>query len=299
MTDTHVEQPIEPYQSPPEGPGKALRSTREAKRLTPESVSQQLRLDLAHIHALEMDEYEKLPAPIFVTGYLRAYARLLELDAEPLIAAYHGLGMDKTPDLVQVARRGSVGGGAPVRWISYAMAAGLVVMLYLAWQARAPEVPELVSGPAQDMAPSVSGMESPMVVREPDVAFSDAEPESDRSGPAESPSAPVVTKAEVRAPIPPPAPPATPTTLSRASLSLIADRSSWVEVKDSTGRRLFYDLMNPGQSRTLEGVPPFEVLLGYAPGVTVEYNGQLFDHARYIRNEVARFKVGSADAGGR
>jgi cytoskeleton protein RodZ len=55
---------------------------------------------------------------------------------------------------------------------------------------------------------------------------------------------------------------------------------------------LFYDLMVPGDERTLDGVPPFEVLLGYAPGVIVEYNGKRVDHSSYTRQDMARFRVG-------
>jgi cytoskeleton protein RodZ len=65
-----------------------------------------------------------------------------------------------------------------------------------------------------------------------------------------------------------------------------------VEVKDGAGKRLFYDLMVPGDEKALEGVPPFDVLLGYAPGVTVEYNGKRVDHSIYTHQDMARFRVG-------
>ena len=98
---------------------------------------------------------------------------------------------------------------------------------------------------------------------------------------------PVVPAPDVKQTPPPPQP-----QLPLAHLSLKADKPSWVEVKDGNGKRLFYDLMVPGDEHSLDGVPPFNVLLGYGPGITVEYNGKRVDHSMYERQDVARFKVG-------
>ena len=78
----------------------------------------------------------------------------------------------------------------------------------------------------------------------------------------------------------------------RAPLSLKADQVSWVEVRDANGRRLLDDLLDPGASRNVEGIAPFAGLVGYGPGVTVEFNGRRSDHRRYMREDVARFRVG-------
>jgi cytoskeleton protein RodZ len=54
--------------------------------------------------------------------------------------------------------------------------------------------------------------------------------------------------------------------------------------------------MVPGDVQHLEGAPPFDVLLGYAPGVSVEYNGKPVDHSPYARQGMARFRVGDDGA---
>ena len=43
-----------------------------------------LNLTLANVIALENDDYESLPGWTYVSGYLRAYARLLDLDPDSL-----------------------------------------------------------------------------------------------------------------------------------------------------------------------------------------------------------------------
>ena len=68
--------------------GARLRTARESRRLTAEGVAKQLNLDVAVIQALENDDRQHLPAPIFVQGYLRSYARLLELPESELLDDY-------------------------------------------------------------------------------------------------------------------------------------------------------------------------------------------------------------------
>jgi cytoskeleton protein RodZ len=77
--------------SPVTGLGERLVAAREAQGLTLEVVADKLRLSAATLHALESNRYEDLPEPIFVRGYLRAYARLLEMDQKVLVAEYNRL----------------------------------------------------------------------------------------------------------------------------------------------------------------------------------------------------------------
>lgn len=68
--------------------GARLIAAREQRLLTAESVARQLRLDVSVINALENDDAGNLPAPIFVQGYLRSYARLLDLPENELVNDY-------------------------------------------------------------------------------------------------------------------------------------------------------------------------------------------------------------------
>ena len=68
------------------GPGHRLRAIRESRHLSREDVAAQLRLDVWIIEALERDDYQALPSPVFVRGYLRNCATLLGVDATELLA---------------------------------------------------------------------------------------------------------------------------------------------------------------------------------------------------------------------
>ncbi|MCY4212715.1 MAG: helix-turn-helix transcriptional regulator [Gammaproteobacteria bacterium] len=68
-----------------EGPGVALQAARQARKLSVPQVADRLKLSSAVVTALEANDWERLPAPVFVRGYVRAYARLMGLPAEELL----------------------------------------------------------------------------------------------------------------------------------------------------------------------------------------------------------------------
>ncbi len=68
-----------------EGPGVALQAARQARQLSVVQVADRLKLSSAVVAALEANDKGRLPAPVFVRGYVRAYARLLGLPAEELL----------------------------------------------------------------------------------------------------------------------------------------------------------------------------------------------------------------------
>jgi|GEM_PF-580423 len=68
--------------------GALLRQARLARDLSEKEVADRLRITVHYVNALETDRYEKLPGSVFVTGYLKNYANLLEIDATSLVARY-------------------------------------------------------------------------------------------------------------------------------------------------------------------------------------------------------------------
>jgi len=70
------------------GLGALLRQERENRGLSPAQVSDMTRLRPYQIEALENEDWDRLPSPVFVAGFIRSYARALELDEENLLALY-------------------------------------------------------------------------------------------------------------------------------------------------------------------------------------------------------------------
>ncbi len=68
--------------------GSLLREAREAKSLTLAEVQDEIRISSKYLEALENGQYEALPTQVHVKGYLRNYARFLNLDPKPLLDRY-------------------------------------------------------------------------------------------------------------------------------------------------------------------------------------------------------------------
>jgi cytoskeleton protein RodZ len=72
----------------PVSPGALLKQTREVKQLSTAEIALRLRLKVTVIEALEADDFTQALSPTFVKGYLRSYAKLLELDPNEIIGYY-------------------------------------------------------------------------------------------------------------------------------------------------------------------------------------------------------------------
>jgi cytoskeleton protein RodZ len=257
----------------PAGPGQRLREAREAAGLSREEVSTRLRLRLELIRALEEDDYAHLPPTAFVIGYLRSYARLLDLSADELLAMLDRRG--EAPVLVSPVmpphQRHS--GDWPVKLATWLIVLLLTTLLVAWWFARQPleqesgaEVPVLTPGSTVDL---------PL-------------PPAEEQTRADAPPAVVEETPVVSAP-----PVAIPVLLAEIQLEA-THGECWVEIKDAGGNQVAYELLQAGMTRTVRGRAPFDVFLGNAPAVTVYYQGQVFDHTPFHRREVAKFRLGKA-----
>ena len=85
-------------------------------------------------------------------------------------------------------------------------------------------------------------------------------------------SASAASSTEVKSPAATPPPKETPAREIRLRLELTND--SWVEVYDSRGDRLFYDVASAGSVQSVSGRGPLRVVLGNAAGVSVAVDGQ-------------------------
>jgi len=70
--------------------GEQLAAAREARGWSIEQVASQLNLASRQIQAIESDDYAALPGMPIARGFIRAYAKLLRIDAAPLLAGVPG-----------------------------------------------------------------------------------------------------------------------------------------------------------------------------------------------------------------
>ena len=64
--------------------GDSLRAAREAQGLTLGEIAQRTRIPMRHLQMIEAGEYQGLPAATYSAGFVKSYARLLDLDGQAL-----------------------------------------------------------------------------------------------------------------------------------------------------------------------------------------------------------------------
>ena len=304
-----------------QGLGAVLKAAREAAGMSEQQVADTLRLPTAVVRTLEANGFQSLPAPAYARGYVRAYARLLELDADALLGEHEQcLGGVQTPRLVLTdngrtplrdtlhERLGWVFGGA-------ALVVGLVAsgVLWWAWPqegatlaASSVPVPSSAqaAGSPLPVAPSAVATPSPSPTQRAAVAPSlaaatpadatmrdaAAPPTPVADGNAETPviaadpSAEVAAAANAEGDIAA-APP--PVDGSGRALAFAFSEDCWVEVSDRMDRVIHRALNRAGETLLLHGETPLRIRIGNAPGVTLEYDGHAVALGPHTRNRVA------------
>lgn len=304
-----------------EGPGRTLQAAREQAGFTIEHVARSLNLEKSVIEALEKDDISHLPGPAYVKGYLRNYARLLELDAEPLIEAYSDLAVP----IPEVAPLESPTAPSVDHRVGIQVIGGLVVLVLIVlsgWWFTRPRATTHVSTPQveatqpakQVSKPQTQSGETANITATGSTARTQAAESSSSGGgapasttlstpPAASPISPQSALPSKTPAVKTPAAIASsespPTTASAsagaATVSLQLNEKSWVQIQDGSGKQLIRGLLGAGVHRVLSGMPPFSIFLGYAPGVVLSIDGHTVDAAQYTRsNHTARFIL-SAD----
>ena len=71
--------------------GEYLRAERQARGISLEQIFADTRISMEMLRAIENGNVEQLPAPIFIKGFLKAYAEKIGLDPEEVIVEYQNL----------------------------------------------------------------------------------------------------------------------------------------------------------------------------------------------------------------
>ncbi|WP_235864923.1 RodZ domain-containing protein [Pseudothauera lacus] len=274
------------------GVGEMLRAAREARGLTVANVAQMLKLGVRQIEAMEAGRFDLLPGPAFVRGFVRNYARILGIDAAPLQAALGNEPPAGNVELVPVSNAdGEMPSGGESRMSSTPVAVvafGLLLVVLVGWYFDWFRTPQ----PIEVVAPLVAGEGEPLFA--PPLDDEPAAGQGAAGVMVESveapPQAPVETAVQPPPAVPDTAAPATPAT-GMARLTFRFAGESWFEVRDAGGALLVSATGQAGQVRTVDGQPPFAVVVGNAREVRLERNGRSIDLVPHTRVSVARLSV--------
>jgi len=272
------------------GVGSVLSAARQSRGLSVADVARQLKLGVRQIEALEADDYEHLPRITFVRGFIRNYAKLLQIDAEPLLKpTEHLLPAAQIPDAGPGVAEIPTASGKKNTWRSYGVfvlfaALGVMVLVFEWYREQAAThskpVPAVVKPPKNK--PSVAS--STPRPANPVSSVNTASTASTASTP--NPVVPDTTPPEQTSEAKPAA-----QKVRSGEIRLEFNEESWVEITDRNGKTIFSQLSPAGSTQTVRGYPPFSLVVGNAVGVKLSYNDKPVDLQPYTKVDVARITL--------
>ncbi|KTD75052.1 helix-turn-helix domain-containing protein [Legionella waltersii] len=117
-------------------PGLELAAIRQQKGYSVEYVANKLHLRVRIIELIESGDFNLLPQPVFVKGYLRAYSKLLGVSAEPLLAVFNEMHpYEKKPErTLWQSKKETHKAEHFIRWFTILFAVGVMVAVGIWWQ---------------------------------------------------------------------------------------------------------------------------------------------------------------------
>ena len=299
------------------GPGQMLSEAREKLSLSIEDVSDKLKFKACLVTNIEQDIFDqKLPAT-FNRGYLRSYAKLVNVDVEEVLSAYDMLGiaevqrseMQSFSNLTEKEAEHS-----RLMWLSYFIAAILLGLMVLWWQ-QAPKQAVDEVNPSEQASPATeltkvnkAAVQNNVQVIEDNVqpisnklstdnlkaetvnTLPENEPEALKTivAAAQKTETEIIAEADTVTPsLESSEPPAGE--ISTAVFTFTGD--CWVNIYDATGERIAWGVKKSGYVMTVQGIEPLKVTLGKPELASIVFNGQTVDMSSFNAGNIAKFSL--------
>ncbi len=307
--------------------GQILLTARKAKKLSAEEVAEQLKVPVQIIEAIESSDPERLPPPTFTRGYLHAYARCVEIPDVDILDAYARVMPSRSILRARSRVPSEANSQSPlIKLITVILLVlGSLAVIYGGYQYYSkksgslkasleqavqqinqetgpmdqltlkplPVKPESINtesintgsvknqaefNSATENVPSQKLVGTVSTTQHNNSAIQQSSPSSVRSGTVK-PVIPVQ---------------------GTDTIALLASKGAWLEIKDKTGKRLYYNMIPAGKWMHYTGAAPFDVSMGNARSTRVKVNGVEADVSDYIQsNNVAHFQVSTVKRGGK
>jgi cytoskeleton protein RodZ len=280
--------------------GARLRKERELKNLSVQQVAEKLFLDVHVVEKLEANNYEDLPQPIFVRGYMRNYAKLLDIPQESILEDFNRMNQvpASTPHPKTEKNEEAVTSLHDL-WPKIGILVITILMalfaLWIFYPNTNPEnaVEPMVENPQPEpndlsLVPPPSDIQPTIQTVEQQVeeTITPSEPEVTAPVMTEEPVAEDAdqTTSEEQ----------TVVTPTKQTLRVHLKEDAWMKITDSSDEKLFYGIAKAGKVLDFEGMPPF--YLRTVRVVEIEYQGEINKITSYpktLRDGTKVYVIGS------
>jgi len=274
--NNNVEEQVEPLP----GSGSLLATARKSQNRTVEEIADELNLSVTQIKTIELDQSEGLPEPTYVRGYIRSYAKLLNLDPETVLENYLNPNWQQTTNLEDMPR--GISGNTITEtsrfWTPAKVIGLLAVVLSAAFLWYSGMLNSLLNN-TQDIEVSTSSTSASTALQVVNTPANDTENNvaieqvDDFSGDSVNNNNEFAEQVS-----------------NQLLLNFV--QTSWVDIRDSEDNRLAYKSYAKGEQLNVSTVGSMSVFIGNADGVTAIYNGSEFDISPHREGVYAKFTVG-------
>lgn len=305
--------------------GSLLKAAREEKELSIEQLSAELRIEPHFLTALEDDNFDEFPAPVFTKGYIRQYAQRVGLEYGDVLAEYY-----RQVDVRDVPMQAN----KPIRlrdeqqiaqWVIAGLILSILVVGFGVWYLSSDTPPPVeVTAPSEEQVdpgmneetvvepappPTVDVLEEPLPepapALDPPLGAETEEIVAGDADPGETPAEDTVsveTLVENAQPAPALEPAAAVAAETQPAqglppaptveVTITFEQDCWTEVTDASGERFFYGLGAAGAVSSFDAQLPLSFFLGNAGGVQLQLNGRPYPiPADSRQGNLARFVI--------
>jgi cytoskeleton protein RodZ len=297
--------------------GLKLKAERERRGVSAQKMADDMHLDGWVIEALESGDYQRIGPSVYAKGHLKKYASLLGVSTAEAAAGSATPGPPPaTAPTTLIRMRSATPASSNLPWPTLGGLAALVlavagILWWRPWLVRsgdsaprgtaasratapASKLPAAEARPADsdDAAgaalPAVADAATPSLASRgqagavPDRAAGSAGQATAIPAVLSRPAPAAASEAEL-----------TPG-VGRAHLRLSFSADSWVDVYDYSGRRIFAGKGRANSMKTIAGIAPFRVHLGFASGVQLQVNDRAVAIGpQFVSGDEARFEAGA------
>ncbi|MBB1464250.1 cytoskeleton protein RodZ [Vibrio sp. SG41-7] len=291
--------------------GTLLKNKRESLGLTQKQISDRLKLRVTLIQQIEENQFESDQVATFMRGYIRSYAKYVNLDEKVVLNALHHSGdaQHQEQEMLSFSRKTKTEKHNSrimlLTWSIFAVIVGISSLWW--WQnqqqdtlsqslANTESSEELVVEESLD--PELTSLE--VIEAEQNTETSPVTENSDELTEVSSAEDSVtLDPVEVLEEAPEAADVASVTKESETvapeavvnELVMQFSADCWIQVKDASGKTLSTGIKKAGQTLNLSGTAPYKVILGAPEGVSMTFASEPVDLSGYTSGKVARITL--------
>ncbi|VUD66554.1 Cytoskeleton protein RodZ [Thalassocella blandensis] len=315
MTDTKPDETLS--QNAIEG--TSWSTLRESKGISLEEIAQQTNIAMRKLEALEQKDFESLGTETFALGYIRRYAKILNVDPQIFIETYKASrpeGDESEIPAGKIPGRESFSMSEKPRKIPLAAISAIIFVVWIGvmWLLPGDEAPESskpaapealeqqpvaqsddATVPTPVVAPVVTtvvsvekkpeSLEQSQVLEQESETETAGAPEIVENNPLAADAGSAISSNTVTAgtsevsQAPVSNDPLSESSAGEDVIVMAFTDDCWVEIKDAQGTVIFAQLQTKEDNLQIFGQAPFKVMLGNARAATVSLNGALVSTA--------------------